>query len=306
MKNKNFLKSLIGIILAAVLCGYLVHNGTFTCVKQISGLSLFILLLLTASSFMLNGLQMHYLLRKQNSVHLTCWDTILLPFTMNLLSYVIPANGGFLYSVYFLKTKYGVDISKGASIGFFIIYIYLAISGIICLSIGLFLLSLQAIFAGIALLLSPWLLRIVNLAAKKIKLRFTWFQKGKQILSDIVESSEKMLHKREIVLFNILFTVLQTVITYLVYWFLAKELKMDISSSIILATVLFLQISSFVRIIPGNMGIEDLFSGGVFLLLGQDGSVGVLLSLLLRAARFLLVIPLGLVHLIIEKKKHTA
>lgn len=306
MKNKSLLKCLLGIAIAAALCGYLIHNGTFSCVKQISGLSFVVLLLLTASSFILNGFQMYYLLRRQSNVRLTSWDTILLPFTMNLLSYVIPANGGFLYSAYFLKTKYGVDISKGASIGFFIIYIYLGISGVLFLCIGIFLPSVHAILAGIVLLLSPWALRLVNLVAAKIKFQFTWFLKGKKILSDIVESSGEMLHARNLVLFNIFFTVLQTVITYLIYWFLARELKIDISSSVILATILFLQISSFVRIVPGNMGIEELFSGGVFLLLGQSGSVGVLLSLLLRAARFLLVIPLGLLHLSVEKKKNIA
>lgn len=130
VKFKNGIKFIISFILIFFLLYFLNQKGCFLVIKKISFFDITFLTLLTLLSYFINGFQIYYLVKTQNNISISLIDTLMLPLSMSLFSYIIPANGGLLYSVYFLKKKYNISSSKGFSIGIVSIYISFIITGI--------------------------------------------------------------------------------------------------------------------------------------------------------------------------------
>jgi len=78
--------------------------------------------------FLIQGLELLLLLKKRN-VLLEKKDTVTLPFSMNLWGHFIPVQGGFLYFLTFIKSKYGVSVFSLTGAYFWLFFLGLSVDG---------------------------------------------------------------------------------------------------------------------------------------------------------------------------------
>src|SRR4030042_966706 len=107
MNRKNDVNRLIiALLLIVLIIWFLYRKDYFAVLEKVSFSDVIILTFFTLLTYFTAGFQIYYLVKKQNKMSISLADTLLLPVSMSLFSYIIPANGGLLYSVFFLKKKY--------------------------------------------------------------------------------------------------------------------------------------------------------------------------------------------------------
>jgi len=304
MKFKNLLKYLISIIIIVLLIFYVINKEDFNWkyLDNIPGMIIF--LLISMIWWYLLGLQLFILLKNQNK-KLTFIDQLFLPISMALFGYIIPTNGGFLFSVYFLKKKYNLNLIDGISTNVIILYTSLILTGIFgilyCIlfnnKIGIILpISVLMIIFPIIVNISAKLLVKINIRNIRILEKFTFY------INKIVISANSLLKYKHIfskmIAMNILIIIVNILITYwLIYMF---HINVPILSIIMI--VLFMRLSSIIRILPGNFGIDELFAGGIFHFFGLPASDGIIISVYSRFISLIfLIIPIGIIHIVMNK-----
>ena len=80
--------------------------------------------------FLISGYQLYYLITKTSDKIIDKGDMILLPASMNLWSYLLPFRGGLIYSAFYIKLKYHVELTKGFSIGIYTFILSTALAGL--------------------------------------------------------------------------------------------------------------------------------------------------------------------------------
>ena len=216
--KKGSLKILLSVLLVVILFSILFNRGYFESLKEISKKDFCLLVLLTLLGYFTMGFQMGYMLKLQSGVKLELMDKLLLPLSMSLFGYVIPANGGLIYSVYFLKSKYDLDSSKGFSIGIVSIYISLIISGFFGLGMCL-LESISGKFSiiclSIFLILSPFFVFVANKIIQLLNFKEGgFFFKIQDYVNEIVKSSNHLMSNKKILIMNFYYTFLYILITF--------------------------------------------------------------------------------------------
>jgi hypothetical protein len=299
MKIREIIRIVISLALLAVIIVYMISNGSFSVLEGCSLSDLAILLLLTFSGYIVAGWQMNYLLRVQNGIRLSTADMLLLPFSMSLFAYIIPTNGGLLYSVFFLKKKYKLESSKGFSIGIFSIYTSFILTGIIGCVTAVVLKQIISILmiVSMILIISPFLIKIINDILLKLGLREgSLMQRAQAYVNDVIVSSNDLVINKKAFFVTTMFNVLLIILLFLTYLWLAEMFKLVIAPVSLLFIILALRISSLLRVLPGNLGIEELMTGGIFGLIGLDPGTGLLFALAIRVSAIVLFTPLGIFH----------
>ena len=251
--------------------------------------------------FLISGYQMYYLLRKTSDTNMNKADIILLPASMNLWSYLLPFRGGLIYSAFYIKLKYQVELAKGFSIGIFTFILSTALAGIfgIYISIisGKFFTWLGSI--SVILTISPLILILMKKILASITFnRNTLYGKSMEFLKRTISGFGLMMGNLTSTVF-ILFLVLLSILIYIlwVYWSVKSfGFAMSFSSIIILALVL--RLSVIARFIPGNVGIQELISGATTTMMGGSIQEGILIALFIRLTALVIAIVLGIYSLI--------
>jgi uncharacterized protein (TIRG00374 family) len=299
LKLKDIIKLIVSLLIIGGILAYLYLNGYFEIVKKISFADWVILIGLTFCSYLLSGIQMYYLVRHVNGTKLSFTDLVFMPMSMNMFGYLIPTNGGFLYAVYFLKKKYSLDSARGFSVGVFSIYMSFIISGIILLG-AVFMLhsvSVPLIALSVVMILSPLLVFYTNKVIQRIPTRETSFAgRVKGYLNSVVLHSNKIIGDKKMVAINILLSVLSLLILFLMYYRLNHVLAIDLPLLSVIALLVMMRISGLIRLLPGNLGLEELLTAGLFGIIGHDPSVGLVFSVFLRFCAVVIMIPVGVTH----------
>ena len=304
MNLKNILKLLFAVIIIIAITFYLYKNDEFKILSNCNASEFFILICITYAAYLVNGYQMYFLVHEQNRIKLTLPDILILPLSMSLFAYIIPTNGGLLYSVYFLKKKYGIDTSKGFSIGIFSVYLSLIISGIIGLVIAFISIEMRLalILISIIFIFMPLIVYAVNLILQNIKFKKAIVIKFQTYIDSMVVGSNSLMIDKKVAVVNIVISFVQIVITFISYYWLVLMLDIKIAAASLVLIVLLLRISGLIRILPGNLGIEELFAAGIFGATGFSPSTGMLFSILLRFSTFFLIIPFGIFHTVFNSE----
>lgn len=304
MQYKKVFKYLISVIIITGLIFYVSNDEKFHWhyFSDISGLLVYLLLTLFWSY--LSGLQLYILLQKQN-VKLKLIDQLLLPMSMALSGYIIPANGGMLFSLYYFKKKYNLNSLESVSIGVYVIYISLLLSGVFGL-VYCFLYKKNVVVIltmSVLFILFPFIIKKgIDLIGKINNKRFKIIERIIDVLSRIVNSTNRSLIDKgvfsKIIGLNLLMIILNIVS---MYW-LMLILHVEAPFVSVVLIVLFLRLSSIIRILPGNFGIDELFAGGIFLFFGLTASDGILISVYSRIVSLVfLIIPLGVTHIFLNR-----
>ena len=305
MNFKNSIKLFIALVLIFSLLLFLHQKRYFSVVEKITGMNFLILTLLTLLSYFVSGYQMYYLVKKQNNISISLSDTLLLPISMSLFSYVIPTNGGLLYSVYFLKKKYNIDSTKGFSIGIFSIYISFIISGVFgiisCFLSEMF--NFWILTLSIGLILSPIFVNIFNHFISKFQFKNeSILHRIQFFMNSMLSHSNDFITNKSVFVLNIFINILYFAITLISYQYLNLILKINLPLTSVFLILIISRVSSLVRFLPGNIGIEELYMASIFKIVGKDPSIGLIVSIILRITTIILFIPLGIIHSIINLK----
>lgn len=299
MKIKDIIKLIISLIIISAILYYLFSRHYFDVAGQISLTNWAILTGLTLLSYLASGLQMYFLIKHVSGTGLRLTDVLFMPMSMSLFSYFIPTNGGFLYSMYFMKKKYRIETSHSFSVGVASIYLSFILSGLALLITGIVLGNTEyyIIIISLLLILSPVLVYYFNKLVQKIPLKSgSLAERVKCYLDSVVLNSHRLMVSRRLILINAGLTLLALIILFLIYFWINKTLKMELPLLSIIALIATMRVSGLIRLLPGNLGLEELFTAGLFGIVGQNPALGLVFSVFFRFCTFVIMIPAGVIH----------
>ena len=304
--KKSSIKTLISILLIVIIFYFLNNSGYLDSIFEIKKQVFLSLLALALLSFFISGFQMGFMLKEQEKISITTLDKLLLPISMSLFGYIIPTNGSMIYSVYFLKKKYNIDSSKGLSIGLASVYVSFIVSGVFGIILCFFYENEQnglilTIYSG--LIFSPKITAIVNKLQMKIVFKDGgYLKKIQEFINSSVLSSTTLMSNHKILIANFIFTGLYIIITFISFSLLNEALSIGLEISTIFLILIITRVSSLIRILPGNLGVEEVYMAGIFKIIGQAIEKGVVFSILGRAIALIIIIPFGIAHFMINLK----
>ncbi len=303
MKNK--LLYIFAIILFVFIFKYFITDEYIDILLEVTTSEIVISMLIAMFIFAISGFQFSYILNKNSDVKLSVIDKFFFPISRNLWSYIIPFQGSLAYSVAFCKLKYKVAVTSGISINVYMMLFNIFIAGFIGLYFSILKNDFSSIifFVSVLFLFSPFLLIFSNYIFKLLpNSKIEIFQKLKNSLEAIL-SDVSILWKDIKFSFNILlFNILHITITVLWFYWASIILNLDIDLISILFLSLILKISLLFKITPGNLGVEQLLSGAVFVLIDQNAADGVVISLFNKAITMILSGTIGSVFTIYNLK----
>ena len=247
--------------------------------------------------FLAFGLTLRWSYRHVHSVVLARLDAVALPFMMYLFTYIIPLKGGMIFQSFYMRRRYGVDLSKGVSTSLAIFACGLALSvvGALVLSAkassssGLILVAMLTVgsIAAVTLLIWDGPLRVV---------RESKLQTVAKVAGFFTETRDGLLRQltQPKLVGPVLFLVSCSIAVESVwYWKTAYALGHRLNLASVIPSVLVLRTLLLVRLVPGNLGVQELVTTMVLRASGLPVEAGVEIALCMRITSLLLAIPIG-------------
>ena len=301
-KTLQIIRIAIGILLFGLLGWYLVRqNNVIDNIRRIEVADCLVLVLLMALSYIPNGIQLRMLLMTSGT-KLSWVDTFFLPISMSFWAYIIPTNGGFLYSLYFLAKKYQCKLENSSAVGIFTIYMLFILSGVIGVGLSFFLPFREgaACFLISVLCISfPWCVRLGNFVLEILAERLVFLGKISRFIGSIVTDCHIWLLDRKLIIFNTLIVLSQLLFTYLLYVWIIHILQVEINLPLLFLVVMLKKISALVRLLPGNLGLEEVMTGIFFSMAGLTLTTGLLIAAIARTAQ-ICILPCGMIHSLVN------
>ena len=299
MKNKIF-KSVFSVILALFLFllayKYLLNKELKSILLKVSFINILSSTLFVFVSFLVSGLQLNYMFNKQK-VKLSNYDTLSIPYVINLWGYIIPLQGSFLYLITYLRSKYQIKLTDTSFLYAFIFLVSLSFFGIVGLII-LYVTSNLTIEIFIILLLSATSPLFILLAVKFKKiflLKNRFLIRVLDTFDYISTNMVGLLKNYKIVLMIVFFNLLITFINTLWSYWIIIVYNFDVPFSVVFVVSIIMNISMLFKFTPGNLGLNQIANGGVFILFGYDPSIGVFISIFQFLSLLVFSFPLGLI-----------
>lgn len=227
--------------------------------------------------------------------HLKWPDTFLLPFMMHLWTYILPVKGGLIYQTFFMKAKYNIDMSKGFSVGVLVFAASLLITCFLGGALSFLIKDPMAI--QLVLLFMFFTLIIFLLGGRFVKkpdpTKTGIIQSFVGFFQNVLIQFHEQTKNKSLLFKLILVTLFSTLAHATWFYHCAFILGFNPEPAGILLATLVLRIVTLVRILPGNLGIQELMIGSVFMAAGLGLQEGLTTSLLVRLISVALAGTLG-------------
>lgn len=225
------------------------------------------------------GFYLHYNLK------LKTIDILTLPMMMHLFLYLMPIKGGMLFQVVYSKHKYDLDLSKGFSIGLMVFLNSIVLT--VLLGLGLayaipvesFELRMTILALGIGLV---GMMTTMSFLPSKLR-------DGSGILISLVNFLINVRiqlveqFKNIKLFFGLLITSLLSVtIQAIWFWKTAEILGISAEFAPVYLVVLVLRVILLFRVLPGNLGVQEVMIGVVFAAAGFQLEDGLLIGVVTR------------------------
>lgn len=225
------------------------------------------------------GFRLHYQLK------LDKLEILVLPMMMHLFLYIMPIKGGMLFQVFYSKQKYGLDLSKGFSFG---VMVFLN-SLLLTVLLGLALLYFIPI-RSLELKLMIWCLAAslfgifvaIRLLPKKELNPVGLLPRIANFLIRVRKQLEEQTRNRKLFVALSVTTLISTLIQAFWFWKVAEVLGLQSEFLPVLLVVLILRILLLIRLLPGNLGVQELMIGAVFAAAGFQLQEGLLIAVITR------------------------
>ncbi|MBL4586668.1 MAG: flippase-like domain-containing protein [Flavobacteriales bacterium] len=247
--------------------------------------------------FLSFGFIMQVGFRQQYQLRINRIDVLTLPIMMHLFTYIMPIKGGMLFQTFFSRYKYKLDLTKGFSLGIMVFLISLlttvffgcALAFWLDLQSNALLLTLASM--GFGLISLPVLLRFLP---KEKKHADGLFNRLIGFLINVRSQLSEQIKNRPLLLGLLLTTLLSVLIQSVWFYQTAKMLGISTELAPVILIVLVLRILLLIRLLPGNLGIQELIIGIVFNAAGFSMEEGLIIALTTRAVSVLLAAMIGL------------
>lgn len=235
--------------------------------------------------------------------HSLSWsDTFLLPFMMHLWTYILPIKGGLIFQTFFVKTKYGIDLSKGFSVGVLVFAASLLITCVLGGALSVLLVDVVAI--QLLLLFMFGTLIFFLLASRFVSepdaTKTGFLQTMILFVQMVLVQFRDQLKDVRLLWKLIIVTLLSTLIHAAWFYHCAFILGFTPNLTGIVLATLVLRIVTLVRILPGNLGIQEVMIGSVFMAAGLGLQEGLATSLLVRLVSVVLAGTFGVAGLYVN------
>lgn len=313
MNSKNAKRILISVIqytLAMVLVGVLFRAFiSAEDVKLLTSVSLKDIFLITFLSFVVTsiaGIQYGILVKKQNGVRMKVFDILTLPVSMSLWGLILPFQGTLLYMTVFLKSKYKSKIHSIISLVMFGYLISFTLTGIVGILYYIFVRGESNIFTNLifpAMTASPFLIFTADFILSKISFsRVKLLERGRVFVSLVVGNIIVLMRDVRTSIVILSLNLLHTLMTSVWYYVIAVSLEIEVALPAVVLLALFNRLSIILKFTPGNIGVQELISGGLFVALGLNPEDGVLIVIVSRLSAVILMVTVGVIATVINLK----
>lgn len=254
-------------------------QSTFSILGLTKVLGLGLLFHLSFGLIMWVGFWLHYDLKIKPIEILT------LPLMMHLFLYLMPMKGGMLFQVFYSKHKYALDLSKGFSLGMTVFFSSL----ILTIILGLFLVYAIPI-RSFELTATLLFMAFAFIGASGILSLLPTFQPTStgvvsRVVGFLIRVKSELLEQfknPQLFVALIATTFASVVIQAILFW--QTSLEMGIASDFlpVLLVVLILRVILLVRLLPGNLGIQEIMITVTFAAAGFSVEDGLLIGIVTR------------------------
>jgi uncharacterized membrane protein YbhN (UPF0104 family) len=300
--TKNIFKYLRQIVAALFILGifaFIINRNDLSQLKNIDPKYIAVIMILIYVTVIIDSIEYNYLLKKVHKKTLDLFDFLTFPLSVNIWGYIVPLQGSLVYTALLFKYKYKSVVSKSITMSLSSYLISFWVSGIFGallflffphLGINLFILCLILILLPLCLLVNKYILNFRS----RIKIAWIRLAKGVDyILSMQVQISEVFDSYKVLVTLATIHTL--HIITSLgLYYVIAQALGEDLPLELLLVYTIFIRLSQVIKITPGNLGWNELLSGGIFAVYGLDPSIGFKISIAKVAVNLILSMIIGI------------
>ncbi len=290
------------LLLIGLIYGF--WDSTFkTALLQADAVTLCVSVLWAQAIYAVSGVQYDLMARRTLKKHMGLADVFFLPIAINLWSFLIPVQGGTIYSTSFFKLKYKIKLSTALSLSLMIYLITIVLSGFVGVVLYFSNSSIHPSILGIslAMMMCPIVVKPCLTLSKYLSERVQWtvFKRLINFLQEMgtaVSSFSNFKNAAGLIALNLLHVVLSVGW----YFYISKSLGFDHSLLTITLLVLVMRLSIIFRFTPGNLGVEQAVSGAV--LAGTGGAVqeGIVISLFATASSMVLVATIGSIFTVVN------
>lgn len=248
------------------------------------------------------GILMKVVYNHHYKMDLSWTDTFTLPFSMHLWTYILPMKGGLIYQTFFVKAKYKLDMSKGFSVG---VLVFAASLLITCFVGGALSFLVPNAFPLQLMLLAMFGCLLFFLLAGRFVKQPSESREG--LINRLIQFVQEVLYqfneqtKDKTLLFKlILVTLGSTLLHALWFYHCAYILGYEPNAIGILLATLVIRIVMLFRVLPGNLGLQEVMIGSVFLAAGLGLQEGLTTGILMRLSSVILAMLIGSVGLYVN------
>lgn len=225
------------------------------------------------------GFKLHYHLTLKRS------EILVLPLMMHLFLYLMPVKGGMLFQVFYSKHKYGLDLSKGFSLGMMVFLNSLILTIILGLAL-IYLIpvdstELKIAIWGMGLALAGFIVGI-NFLPSTGKSGSGFTTRLVNFLINVRVQLGEQIKNEKLFIGLATTTLISTLIQAFWFWKTAQVIDIQSSFPAVLLVVLVLRIILLIRFLPGNLGVQEVMIGVVFAAAGFQLEDGLLIGVITR------------------------
>lgn len=301
--SQKWLWYFIGLIIITLCLFVILRQDKYhSLVNNLTMNEMIISFLLTFIVFLFNGLYIPYLIKKQYDKVISLPDYFLLPAMMHLWSYIIPFRGGLVFSTIYLKQKYKLRLSEGVSIGIYTFIFGLILTGMYGIYFSIRHSSLLLFFFSLFLLASPLSIYILQGLLKKSNSRKKVLARLIVFCNNITSNINSLFSDISTNLIVLAINLASLFFNIILFYFAASFLNMNLAFSQIVLISLITRLSIIFRVIPGNMGIQEIFSGSASALAGGDAADGIVIAIYVRLFSLAIALIFGILGVVINRK----
>jgi hypothetical protein len=247
--------------------------------------------------FCVSGFLFAVLFKKATQKHFHIKDIFTFPAARGLWGFIIPFQGSIAYTLLFCNLKYKVALRQTLSLNIYLLLFNVMLTGII----GMWCAVLQKnifsplFFISFLFLINPLLLYFLKAALDSGLLNVEWkcISYFKDTLTSIFDGIYTLWKDKQNFLIVLGINIVHIGITVVWYVWMAKILNLNLSFSAVIMLTMIQRISFVLKFTPGNLGVNQLFSGIAVYLVQENVAKGILLSTFSSAIVILLVFSIG-------------
>lgn len=296
---------LVGLLAMAAIAAYLLNRRELVdALFSVSPLAMATIVLVSFVVTVLNGAQFNEAARTYG-LQLSRIEWYGLSITNTMLNYALPARGGTLARAAYMKSRYGLSLTRFASLTASSQLLMLATACLLGLALSLWVTSEgSAVPIGVYATLLGLLGGVVVIYALVTRVRPSTMDKSRwrgrlgTFADGFRDWSRSPASAFRYIALGVVWAMLQGIRLWLAF----AAIGVEVSVGHILLIQSLVVVSGTLSVIPGNLGLKEGVTALGAALLGLDPSLALVASLLDRAAALVVTVVLGLLfsHILLK------